>query len=158
MKISHGRSTPTGANLYLTPERRWILTMSLVSRTWVVFLSFQCSWFIIHLIIFNGLFLGQGGNGERGRGRDSGGCEGKALRGEGVSGDVNQLLGWEDDRRERGVLSMDGEGPDAKANDSADESRLQNSRKEERKKRKERLSLEVRKEARSKRDTFLSIL
>jgi len=88
----------------------------------------------------------------------SGGCEGNALRGEGVSGDINQVLGWEDDRREREVLSMGGEGPDAKANDSADESRLQNSRKEERKKRKERLSLEVRKEARSKRDTFLSIL
>ena len=71
MKISHGRSTPTGANLYLTPERRWILTMSLVSRTWVVFLSFQCSWFIIHLINFNGLFLGQGGGVmERGRGRE----------------------------------------------------------------------------------------
>ena len=71
MKISHGRSTPTGANLYLTPERRWILTMSLVSRTRVVFLSFQCSWFIIHLINFNGLFLGQGGggNGEGGGGR-----------------------------------------------------------------------------------------
>ena len=50
----------------------------------------------------------------------SGGCEGKALRGEGISGDINQVLGWEDDRRERGVLSMRGEGPDARENDFAD--------------------------------------
>ena len=57
------------------------------------------------------------------------------MRGEGVSGDVNQLLGWEDDRRERGVLSMGGEGPDAKANDSADEWKcLEITKEEERKK------------------------